>query len=388
MKNGFRIMDSDLHLMEPDDLWDRYLEEEWKPQAPKLTHNPLFPLASSRMIVQGKAIPAFASSNSVVQSSRELEKRTLNRSTHYQVARERGFDPETHVMAMDIEGIDVGILYATRGRHILTNDDLDPPYAAALCRAYNNWTYDYCQYDPERLKIAAQLPFHDAELAAAEARRAVTELDAVAVVGIPNPVNGHHLQDPFYDPLWAEVERLGVPVGFHPTAASSFRDDIGLRFLEHPAYDPLSHAARFPIENMLAFASLAMGGVFERFPNLIVAMLESTCGWVPWWLHRLDDQWDKFGPGCGVTLSAKPSEYFFRNCYVATDPEEELLSVVIDQIGDDRIVISTDYPHLDGLFPEAIDHFLALPGVGDESRRKILWDNCARLYRLAVPAAV
>lgn len=46
----------------------------------------------------------------------------------------------------------------------------------------------------------------------------------------------------------------------------------------------------FPLENLLAFASLAMGGVFERYPGLRVALLESTCGWLPWWLERLDDQ--------------------------------------------------------------------------------------------------
>ncbi len=380
MKRGFRIMDSDFHLMEPDDLWDRYLEEEWRPLAPKVSRRSESAIAGSRMVVQGKTLAAPAEPGTVIASSHALEARTLERSPHYRLARERGFDPETHLMAMDIEGVDVGILYATRGRHILMNDDLEPAYAAAICRAYNNWTYDYVQHNPDRLKIAAEVPFQDAERAAEEARRAVTELGAVAVVGIPNPVNGRHLHDACYDPLWAEIERLGVPVGFHPTTVSALRDDVARRFVGHPAYDPLSHACRFPMENMLALASMIVGGVFERFPRLRAAFLESTCGWLPWWLERLDDQWDKFGAGCGVTLSARPSEYFFRNCYIATDPEEEQLRVVIDQIGDDRIVLSTDYPHLDGLFPDAIDTFLALPGLSDESRRKILWDNCARLY--------
>ena len=388
MKNGFLIMDSDFHLMEPDDLWDRYLEEEWKPQAPKFTHNPLFPPTTPIMVVQGKAIPAYLHQESAARTISDLERRTNTRSSHYDLALERGFDPETHLMAMDMEGIDVGILYATRGRQIICVDELDPAYAAALCRAYNNWTYDYVQTNPERMKIAAQVPFHDAELAAEEARRAVTELGALAIVGVPNPVNGRFLHDRFFDPLWAEVERLGVPVGFHPTGNSSLKEDIGLRFVGHPAYFPISHSARNPMENMLAFAMLSMGGVFERFPNLTVAFLESTCGWLPWWLERLDDQWGKYGPGCDVKLSAKPSEYFFRHCYIATDADEEGLRVVIDQIGDDRIVVSTDYPHSDGIFPRAMDSFLALPGVSDESKRKILWDNCARFYKIPTPAPV
>lgn len=382
MRDGFLVMDSDFHLMEPDDLWDRYLDEEWKPQAPKFTHNPLFPPSTPIMVVQGKAIPAYIEHPAAALTIKDLDDRTMTRSDHYDLARSRGFDPETHLMAMDIEGIDVGILYATRGRQIICADEIEPAFAAALCRAYNNWTHDYIRTNPDRLKLAAQVPFHDAEMAAEEARRAVTELGAVAIVGVPNPINGRFLHDPYFEPFWAEVERLGVPVGFHPTGNSSLQQDIGLRFVGHPAYWPISHSARNPMENMLAFAMLAMGGVFERHPGLTVALLESTCGYLPWWLDRLDDQWEKYGPGCDVKLSAKPSEYFFRHAYIATDADEARLGRVIDEIGDDRIVVSTDYPHADGIFPHATEEFLRLPGVSNESRRKILWDNCARLYNL------
>lgn len=388
MKNGYLVMDSDFHLMEPDDLWERYLEAEWKPQAPTFEHRPEFPSTTPTMVVQGHAIPAYIGHSAAIHEIKDLEDRTDRRSSHYELAKARGFDPETHLMAMDIEGIDVGVLYATRGRQIICHDDLEPAYAAALCRAYNNWTSDYSRISPDRMKLAAQVPFHDGELAAIEARRAVTELGAVAIVGCPNPINGHFLHDRFYDPFWAEIERLGVPVGFHPTGNSSLRMDIGLRFVGHPAYWPISHSIRNPVENMAAFAMLASGGVFERFPKLTVAFLESTCGWLPWWLDRLDDQWEKYGPGSDVKLSAKPSEYFFKHCYIATDADEESLRHVIDRIGDDRIVVSTDYPHSDGIFPEATNSFLAMDGVSTESKRKILWDNCARLYQIRTPARV
>ena len=385
MKNGFQIMDSDFHVMEPSDLWERYLEDEWKSQAPKFVQNPRFPASSPGIVVQSKAIPAAKNDEMAVRTRSDLHMRMRARSSHYDLARERGFDPVTHLMAMDIEGVDVGVLYSTRGRHVISHDDLEPHYAAALCRAYNNWLYDYVQTNPQRMKIAAQVSFHDAELAAEEARRAVTELGAVAIVGTPNPVNGHHVHDHFFDPLWKELERLGIPVGVHPTGVSSLRHDIGQRFLHHPAYSPISHSVRNPAEGMFTLASLTTGGVLERFPNLTVAILESTCGWLPWLLWRLDEQWEKFGPGCDVKLSAKPSEYFFRNCYIATDVDEESLRIVINELGDDRIVVSTDYPHDDSLFPQATDAFLGLKGVSDDSKRKILWDNCARLYKLPKP---
>jgi hypothetical protein len=132
---------------------------------------------------------------------------------------------------MDIEGIDVAVMYGTRGRQILCHDDLAPDYAAALARAYNNWAADYCKSDPCRLKFAAQIAMHDVPMAVAEARRCVIQLGAVAVIGTPNPVNGQHLHDEACEPLWDELERLDVPIGFHPTGTTALRDDAGRRYV-------------------------------------------------------------------------------------------------------------------------------------------------------------
>src|SRR5262249_30584357 len=165
---------------------------------------------------------------------KELQRRAFARHPHYEVAMARGYDAESHLMAMDIEGIDVGILYGTRGRQVLMHDDLDLQLAAALARAHNNWTHDYCAINPERLKFAAQVAFHDVPSAIAEAGRAVRELGAVAVIGNPNPINGRHIHDAEFEPLWEAMEELGVPVGFHPTGQSSLRDDIARRMLDHP----------------------------------------------------------------------------------------------------------------------------------------------------------
>jgi predicted TIM-barrel fold metal-dependent hydrolase len=79
-------------------------------------------------------------------------------------------------------------------------------------------------------------------------------------------------------------------------------------------------------------------------------------------------------------VSALPSKSFKRQCCISTHVDEELLRVVIDAIGDDNIVMSVDYPHADGPFPHGLETFLALPGVSADSKRKIMWDNCLRLY--------
>ena len=382
MKNGFKVLDSDLHTMEPDGLWERYLEEPFKKFAPQFvrrTEN-----ATNQPIIRIGQVEIGEMSRRVQTAlvGKDLQQRAFARHPHYEIAHARGYDSESHVAAMDIEGIDVAVIYGTRGRQVQMHDDLEPEVAATLARAHNNWTRDFCAYNPHRLKFAAQISFHNAELAIREARRAVGELGAVAVIGNPNPVNGRHIHDPEFEPLWSAIEELEVPVGFHPTGQASLRDDIARRYLDHPNGRVIGVAGRNPMELMLAFASMAAGGVLERHPGLRCAFLEGTCGWLPWWLWRLDEAWEKFGPGSDVQISQLPSQYFFRQCYVATDSDEKVLKQVVEAVGDHNIVVSTDYPHSDGLFPHAIEEFVSLDGVADKTKAKILWDNCARLYKL------
>src|SRR6476620_1907690 len=397
-REGYLILDSDLHMMEPDDLWTRYLDEPFRSSNP-----PRFLSAQQQQLTQssedkgnadriegieaqGLQIPAHNMQQGATASSRELRRRSRARHPHFNVARARGFDPASTLTAMDIEGIDVAVMYGTRGRQILCHDDLAPDYAAALARAYNNWAYDYCKEDPQRLKFAAQISMHDVKGAVEESRRCVKELGAVAVIGTPNPVNGQHLHDDACEPLWDALEELDVPIGFHPTGNSSLKDDMGQRYVGHANFFPIAHAIRNPVELMGAMASMTTGGILERHPKLRCAFLEGTAGWLHWWLWRLDDQWEKYGPGCEKQLSMAPSEYFKRQCYIALDVDEEPAVDVVNKMGPDYFVVSSDYPHADGAFPEAVSQFLSLPFT-KEQRRKILWDNCARLYGIPRPAA-
>ena len=396
-RNGFLVLDSDLHMMEPGDLWERWLDGPHRANPPRFfggQQETLNETAEDKantnsimgMEVQGLAIPAHATQVGATVSSRELQRRSRARHPHFRVARARGYDAVSTLQAMDIEGIDVAVMYGTRGRQILCHDDLAPDYAAALARAYNNWAADYCKTDPTRLKFAAQIAMHDVKLAVEEARRCVTQLGAVAVIGTPNPVNGQHLHDEAVEPLWDALEELDVPIGFHPTGNTSLKDDAGRRYVGHANFHPIAHAIRNPVELMGAIASLTTGGVMERHPKLRAAFLEGTAGWLPWWLWRLDDQWEKFGPGCERSLSMLPSEYFKRQCYIALDVDEEPAIHAVNDMGAEYFVVSSDYPHPDGAFPEALQAFFGM-ALTDEQRKKILWDNCARLYAIPTPAA-
>ena len=396
-REGYLILDSDLHMMEPDDLWVRYLDEPYRSSnPPRFFGGQLQKLAESSedkgnadviegMEVQGLAIPAHVRLPGAAASRFELRRRSRARHPHFNVARARAFDPASTLTAMDIEGIDVAVMYATRGRQILCHDDLAPDYAAALARAYNNWAADYCKSDPRRLKFAAQIAMHDVPMAVAEARRCVIQLGAVAVIGTPNPVNGQHLHDEACEPLWDELERLDVPIGFHPTGTTALRDDAGRRYVGHANFHPIAHAIRNPVELMGAIASLTTGGVLERHPKLRAAFLEGTAGWLYWWLWRLDDQWEKFGPGCERQLSMLPSEYFKRQMGATFMYEPSGLAAAYKFFGPDCLYWSTDFPHPATCWPNSrkvVAEQFDKAGIPARDREKIVSGNALRLFGL------
>ena len=100
---------------------------------------------------------------------------------------------------------------------------------------------------------------------------------------------------------------------------------------------------------------------------------------MPFLLWRLDDHWEREGDTYAPDLKMAPSTYFKRQCFASVEADEEPAKYVIDFMGSDRLVFSTDFPHEDSKFPHAVETFLTLP-ITDEDKRKILWDNCASYY--------
>jgi predicted TIM-barrel fold metal-dependent hydrolase len=252
---------------------------------------------------------------------------------------------------------------------------MDAPLAAAVARAYNNWLHDFCQTDPRRLIGVGMLSPFAMDDVLSETRRCVTELGFRGVFLRANIVNGRHWHDPFYDPLWSLLEELDVPMGFHEASQSGARqsgDHFGGNFM-------LRHVFSHPLELMMAAGSMCASGVLERHPNLRVAYLEGNASWAPWLLWRLDEHWQLFGDAWGPDLKMLPSQYFKRQAFVSVEPDEEPIKYTLDYMGNDRIVFSTDYPHIDSKFPNAVASLLRLP-VSQEDKRKILWDNCVRFY--------
>src|SRR5206468_3284092 len=120
----------------------------------------------------------------------------------------RGTPTKDVLEAMDVEGIDVGILFRTWATHAINIDGLEPALAAAMSRAWNRWITDFCTESPERLKPSGLVPLQDIDLAVAEARFAVRDLGAITLVLPSHLINGRPIYDRYYDPLWATAQEM------------------------------------------------------------------------------------------------------------------------------------------------------------------------------------
>ena len=138
-KNGFKFIDPDLHVFEPADLWQRYIEPRYRDSAPVGLSS--FP-NDMCMMHEGKLIARYS------RPTTSYSLYTDNRRDRYQDFHARHFAPDVELEAMDTEGIDLAVLYPTRGFYAVGKEYDDDGLAAAVARAYNNWLAEYCSADP------------------------------------------------------------------------------------------------------------------------------------------------------------------------------------------------------------------------------------------------
>jgi predicted TIM-barrel fold metal-dependent hydrolase len=386
-KDGFRIMDSDIHLCEPPDLWSKHIDQKYKHRV--RGSQLAFERVLSYFQFDDKVMPAVFGRVPPDVKPNDMDKWMASipqvdlvgkqAAAKYKEYFELGWTGRAFLKAMDLEGVDATVIFPTTGMLAIgmRPDEIEPDFAAAITRAYNDWLYDFCQADPKRLFGAAMVSVHTIENAVAETRRTIDELGFRSVLIRPNLVHGRNWYDPYYEPLWSLIEELDVPLTFHegigatlPHSGDCFRGNLFLH-----------HVACHPMEMMLATMSFCGGGILEKHPKMRVAFLEGNVGWLPWLLDRLDEHYEiQYGVN-RVMLPHKPSEYFKRQCYTSLDADERGNARVIEEIGDANFVFSTDFPHPDAKFPRAVATFLK-EDIPDEKKRLILWDNCRRLYGL------
>jgi predicted TIM-barrel fold metal-dependent hydrolase len=283
-------------------------------------------------------------------------------------------DPKARLDDMDLEGIDVTVTYPGGAGEEWAL--LDRDFAVALCRAMNDAKAAFCRHAPDRIKAIAKLPMIDPEAAAAELRRAVEELGLVGMV-VTQHVREKNLDHPSFDVVWAEAERLGVPVCVHGGGQAPDQEPIGVQRFDTRLE---VHALTHPLGNMIALDCFTVGGILHRFPELRVAFLESGCGWLPFWLERLDEHYELM-PEQAEKIDRKPSEYFLDGrAWAACEPDELTLPYVVERYGAERILYASDYYHWDCSFPDTVKLITERNDLGDDAKALILGGNATNLY--------
>jgi predicted TIM-barrel fold metal-dependent hydrolase len=248
----------------------------------------------------------------------------------------------------------------------------EPDLQTACYAAWNDWAIEeFNAYAPDRLCALPFLPSHSPEAAVAELERVAGRGHRGAIID----VFAFDAGDPAWDRLWAAAEDTGLPLSFHIKEGASPRLSYQVGKWQSAAF-----ASLLPLQLDEALAIMVFSGALERHPGLTLVLAEAGVGWLPYFLNRMDMEWENLGDKIDDGPGVAPSE-LFRRQVIATFEEEESAHRSIPELGADSCMWAADFPHTDSTFPESRRSIAATLGaLPDGDRRKITALNCARLY--------
>ena len=250
-------------------------------------------------------------------------------------------------------------------------------FQIAVARACNDQFAAEYNAHSKRVKCVGVLPMRSPQAAAEELERAVKERGLIGFeilpVGLPLA-----LGDTFYDPVYAAAERCGAVLAIHGTR--SWSRELGAEGLGTFAE---VHAYAFTAGILLQFTSMICQGVPVRFPKLRLAFLEIGATWLPYYLDRLDEHWEKRAEIEMPLLKEKPSELVRKSeVYFSIESGESQLPAAIDYVGADHFLYASDIPHWDCEFPGNLEHLRNHAALPADVKEKILYSNAKRLFNL------
>ncbi len=277
--------------------------------------------------------------------------------------------PKLRLEDMDRDGIWASVVY---GPIPLTLSIPEPELQDVCYAAWNDWAIEeFNAAAPDRLSALAFLPNHSPEAAVAELERVAGLGHRGAILDVFE-INATERK---WDRLWAAAASTGLPLSFHIKGGASPRLSYEIGKWQSAAF-----ASLLPLQLDEALAIMIFSGALERHPGFKLVLAEAGVGWIPYYLSRMDMEWNNLKDAIDYAPSIPPSEVF-RNQIITTFEEEEMALHAIPLIGSDVCMWAADYPHTDSTFPEsqrAIEETLgALP---DDDRRNVTALNCARLY--------
>jgi predicted TIM-barrel fold metal-dependent hydrolase len=275
----------------------------------------------------------------------------------------------------DREGIDQMVLFPSLALGVAGYQDA--AFAVGFARLYNRFIGDYCKKGGGRLFGAAVVPLQDVD-ASVDVLHEAKEAGHVCAV-LPPALRWKNLDHPDFDRLYAAAADLELPLGIHG-APGVHLPPIGVdRFTNYIQV----HCISFPFDQMTAMTALISGGVFDRHPKLRVAFLEAGVTWVPYFLDRLHEHWEKRGDWIENGWRRDPRDYVAAgNVWVSCEPGETLLPAVVDALGADFILYASDYPHWDSDFPDSARTLRERTDLDADAKAKILGTNAKRLFGL------
>ena len=376
-------IDADGHILEPPDIWEKYIDPQYRDRAIRLRTNAH---GLEYLEIDGqpfKYMPAGALAAFGAMGKKPPDRAKPDPSMTYVGEAPFGsMDAQERVRRLDREGLEKAILYPSIGLIWETEEVGDLAYQAALTTAYNRWITEFCADTNGRLIPVAHISMGDPHEAAKELERSVKAGAKGAFFAPFTPTDKSHAH-PDYDPFWAKAQELDVPVGIHPAGEPPSKR-VHQRFKDMQKWAMWhfnvhgGHGGQGPLQ---AFTAMFQYGLFERFPHIKVIVLESGAGWAGYLLNRMDAVYDS-PLGDTVRLKEKPSYYFQRQCWISGDPDEKAFGHVVDFVGADKFFWASDFPH-----PDHPDNYMQELGelvapMSESTRQKALGENVAKVYGL------
>lgn len=379
---GYKIVDSDGHVIEPWSLYTTHTEPAFRERAKALIDQGSKAEGGVLGVINELQTGRPFRTRKRLLGAKEIWERSEdfkfgNNGRHSKARPQAGEDPQQTIQDLDEIGIDVFVGFPSTATSLCGVNDAK--FEAALVRAYNTWMRDFCAQHPGRLKGAAVLPMIDTDLLMKELERVSKEEWCVGIATV-----GHYQEmladHPRWYPMYEACEHHQLPICFHASGS------------ERPPYTPgreelgnnpwLLHLTGHPWGIQRAMAAAVGGGIYDMFPKLNCVYLESWCGWLPGWIERLDGEAEKPDLRASIPrLKKKPSDHLHGpHSFFSFDPGEKLLPMVVKEVGADRIVWASDYPHWDCPWEIMLTGVEGRSELTDDEKRKILGENALKLY--------
>jgi uncharacterized protein len=380
------IIDADSHVTEPRDVWTSRVPEKWRHRVPHVERNDK---GIDIWVLEGVQIATVGKS----AAGTNPEGPWVPQNT-YEDCHPASYDSHERLKYLDEVGIWAQVLYpnvAGFGSQRFLDLD-DPDLQIACVRAYNDFLAEWCSADPNRLIGVMATPFWNVEETVKEVRRCHDEFGTRAILftGEPMRFGLPTLGDHTWDPFWAIAEDLNMPIHFHVGGGEDTVNVLSAQRLQHHGVTGASTygAVDLFMKNGVQCADLITSGVLPRFAGLKFVSVESGCGWLPFVLETADYIW------MGMCRKGRvrqeddllPSDVFRSQVYVTVWFEQVAPHNLLNQMPVDNLLFETDFPHnacLYGNIRETIE--AGWSEAPEDVRRKILWDNAAKLYQIATP---